>query len=269
MLVTAMKKIPPLSFAYWILTVLCGIVVALFRMKSGVSSGLLIVGAAAALVLCAAAFLTQRFFQKHSIPQAEPNRLTFAMIACAGFLFLGAALLFFVKGSGSSLLRAVMAVFSAITGVASLMRLSQRDKTELAAGYSLIPVFWVGFYLLMLYRGNGDNPYLAQFGCEIAVFLLVLIGIYASVAGWFLKPRPSLRRVGMSWGLAACVQELVFFALRPADILSVRSMSLGTIVLLAACGCLLSAALLAPPQLFPEPVESESTDQSDMNISEE
>ena len=264
-----MKKLPRLSFVYVILTALFGVVVALFRVKSGASARLLIVAVAAALTLAAAAAGVERFFKKHDVPQAEPNRLTFALIACAGFLFLATAFLFFLKGGGSSLLRAVSAVFAAVTGAAALMRLSERDKTERAAGYSLLPIFLVGFYLLLLYRGNGDNPYLLNFGCEISVFLLVLISLYSSVAGWFLKPRPAARRTVMSWGLAACVQEWMYFLLRHDNVLAIRNFSVGTMILLLACAFLLAAALLAPPHILPKPAPEEQAEDDAAETAEE
>lgn len=264
-----MKNIPRLSFGYVILTVFCGAVVALFRVKNGTDLGLLIVAAAAVLILAAAAAAVRRFCKKYNVPQPEPGKLSFALIACAGFLFLATAFLFFLKGSGSSLLRAVSAVFAAVTGAAVLMRLSERDKTERAAGYSLVPIFLVGFYLLLLYRGNGDNPYLSEFGCEIAVFLLVLIGLYASVAGWFLKPRPILRPAAMSWGLAACVQEWLYFLLRHDKVLAIRGFSLGSMLLLSACAFLLAAALLVPPRLLPKPAPEQPDEKDAVKTEEE
>ena len=229
-----------------LLAVLCGLVLAVHRRGADAGMGMFLVGLAAAAVLLFAAFGTENLRKKLQLKPAEPDKLCFAMLAAAGFLFLLCAVLFLLVQEQSFPLRVITAVFFAFSGVTALLRLPLRDSGKTAAVYSLIPVFALSFYLLTFYRSNGDNPYLSSFGYEMAVLLTVLLGVYASVAGRFEKPHP-VRRVAMcSVALCLTVQEGCAALLMTDQIFTTPGVSLGTMVMLMACGLLLCCGMGYP-----------------------
>lgn len=190
------------------------------------------------------------------------NKAGFALLAAAGFLFLLAAAFSFLQQNVGQVLRVVTAVFAAACGALTLMRLPLRDSGQTAAVYSLLPVFFISYYLLIFYRSNGDNPYLLQFGYEIAVLLAVLLGIYSAVAGRFEKARPRFRSVCCSLGLTFIVQELVYLARQPQAVYTIPGLSIAAMVALLAYALLLCCGLLFPPvqEVFVSETGEESGD---------
>ena len=154
------------------------------------------------------------------------------------------------------------ALFAAACGALTLMRLTLRDNGETAAAYSLVPVFYLSFYLLIFYRSNGDNPNLFRFGYEIAVILVVLLGVYAAVAGRFEKARPRFRTVCCALGILFIVQELCYLLLTPGQVLTVPGFSPATAAMLVAFALLLCCGLCYPPvrEVFPIVEDEEDED---------
>ena len=86
-----------------------------------------------------------------------------------------------------------------------------------------------------------------------AVILVVLLGIYAAVAGRFEVARPRFRTISCGLGLLMIVQELCYLLLAPAQVLSVPGFSPATAAMLAAFFLLLCVGLCYPPvrEVFP------------------
>ena len=249
-----MKTNHKISIIQTALTALCGIVLAVHRSsQTTTGSAMVLVGAAAVVVLALGGFGVERLRNKLQLKPAEPDKLGFAMLTLSGFLFLLAAVFFFLQ-SGRALLGIITAAFCAFCGITTILRLSLRDSGKTAAVYSLVPIFFLSFFLLMFYRSNGDNPYLHQFGYEVAVILFVLLGIYASIAGRFEKSRPLFRSICCSIGLCFIVQELVSLLLMPATLLSIPDFSFAAVVMLLACSQLLCYGLFYSPvrEVFPQ-----------------
>lgn len=263
-----MKTTHKISVMQLLLTVLCGGVLA-FHRSSQASTGtaMFLVGTAAVAVLTLCGIGVENLRKKLQLKLAEPDKLGFAMLVLAGFLFLLAAVFFLMQGDASTMLRIITAVFCAFCGITTLLRLSLRDSGKTAAVYSLIPIFFLSFFLLMFYRSNGDNPHLRQFGYEVAVILLVLLGIYAAVAGRFEKARPQFRSICCSIAICFVVQELVSLVLMP--LLTIPGFSVAAAVMLLAYGQLLCYGLCFPPtqEVFAE--EDPGDEESDEEESEE
>lgn len=260
-----MKTNHKLSFLQLALIAACGVVLAVHRSGQPAGISLLLVGVAAVVVLIFAALGVLRMREKLLLKPAEPDKLGFAMLAGAGLLFLLAAVIFLLKGDVSSTLRIITAFFCACCSAATLMRLSLRDSGKTAAVFTLVPIFFISFYLLMFYRSNGDNPYLHQFGYEVAVLLLTLMGLYAAAAGRFEKARPVFRTVSCSIALCFLAQEMISLLLMTHMIFMIPGFSLGTAVMMAACGLLLCYGLFYPSvqEVFPETSVDQEEQQDD------
>lgn len=252
-----MKTNHKISVLQTALSAFCGIVLAVHRSgQTTTGTAMVLVGAAAIIVLVLGGFGVERLRSKLQLKPAEPDKLGFAMLALAGFLFLMAAAFFFLKNT-HSMLWIITAIFCGFCGITTILRLSLRDSGKTAAVYSLVPIFFLSFFLLMFYRSNGDNPYLHRFGYEVAVMLVVLLGIYASVAGRFEKSRPLFRSICCSIGVCFIVQELAALLLMPATLLSIPDFSIAAIVMLLAYSQLLCYGMFYPPvrEVFPESAE--------------
>ena len=256
-----------------LLAALCGVVLA-FHRSTAPSSGvaLFLVGLAAAVVVALFSLAVEGMKKKAGPAPAVMNKAGFALLAAAGFLFLLAAVFSLLQQNVGQVLRVVTAVFAAACGALTLMRLPLRDSGQTAAVYSLLPVFFISYYLLIFYRSNGDNPYLLQFGYEIAVLLAVLLGIYSAVAGRFEKARPRFRSVCCSLGLTFIVQELVYLARQPQAVYTIPGLSIAAMVALLAYALLLCCGLLFPPvqEVFvSEPGEESGDGEKDSDKEED
>jgi len=255
-----MKTNHKISMIQGALSFLCGIVLAVHRYsQSSTGVAMCLVGIVAVLVLTFCSFSVESLRKKLQLKPAEPDKLGFAMLAFSGFLFIIAGVLFFLQNK-TSFLWMIAAAFSIFCGATTILRLSLRDTGKMAAVYSLIPLFFLSFFLLMFYRSNGDNPYLHQFGYEVAVMLIVLLGLYTTVSGRFEKSRPCLRSATCSIGLSFVAQELFSFLLMPHILLSIPDFSVAALVMLLACGFLLCYGMFYPTvrDVFPENIEEEA-----------
>ena len=159
-----MKTNHKLSIMKLVLVVLCGLVLAGHRfLAAATGTGLFLVALAAALVVALCALGVEGLRCKLQLKPAEMDKAGFAMLAGAGFLFLLSAGFTFLQHDLSMPLKLVSVVFSAACGALALVRLPLRDSGQTAAVYSLVPIFYLSFYLLVFYRSNGDNPNLFQF----------------------------------------------------------------------------------------------------------
>jgi len=261
-----MKTNHKISALYLALTALCGFVLSVQRAGAETNGlSMMIVAAAAAIVLTLCGLGVESLRKKLLLKPAAPDKLGFAMLMLSGLFFVLAAVLFLLQSGAPGLLNTVTALFCGFCGAATLLRLPLRDSGKMAAIYSLIPIFFVSFFLLMFYRSNGDNPYLYQFGYEVALLLAVLLGIYAAVAGRFEKARPRFRSVACSIGLCFLAQEAVSVLMMPQMVLSIPGFSVATVVMLAGCGMLLCHGMFYPSvrEVFPEPEESDEPEETE------
>lgn len=258
-----MKTNHKISALQILLAGLCGLVLAIHRQKSASGTEMFLVALAATVVLVLAALGTEKTRKKLQLKAAEPDKIAFALITAAGFLFLLSAVFFLLQQDLSMTLRMITAAFCAFSGVAALLRLPLRDSGKTAAVYSLVPIFALSFYLLLFYRSNGDNPYLSTFGYEMAVLLMTLLSLYAAVAGRFEKPHPRFRAAMCSIGLCLLVQEGCSALLIPHQIFNIPGFSLATVVLLMASGLLLCYGIGYPSvqEIFEEEPNEEPTEK--------
>ncbi len=263
-----MKTNHKLSLLQALLLVGCALVLALHRHladPSGAELLLVALAAAAVCALCAAGVEKTRC--KLQLKPAALDKGAFALIAGAGFLFLISAALTLLKHGIYEVLPLVLMVFSAASGVVTLMRLPVRDEGETAAVFSLVPLFYLSFFLLTFYRGNGDNPHLLQFGYEIAVILLLMVSFYSSVAGRFEAPKPYFRVIFSSLGLLFVLQQLIYTALSPRVLVVVSGFTPATLAMLAAFALLLALGLFYPPtrDVFPIILSKEKEEKTEEN----
>lgn len=266
-----MKTNHKLSIGYAALSILCGAVLALHRyLCAPTGTAMALVGLAGALVVILCGLGTEGLRRRLSLKPAVMDKGGFAMLAIAGFLFLTAAGFTLLPDGTGSALRLVSAAFLAICGALTLLRLPLRDQGETAAAYSLLPVFSMAFYLLILYRANGDNPYLARFGYEIAVVIAVLVGSYFAIAGRFEQSRPVVRTAGCGLGLMMLAQQLLYTCLSPVTVFSLEGYTPATAVMLAAHGLLLLCGLFYPPvrEVFPISEDAEGAAGEDADASD-
>ena len=217
----------------------------------------------AAAVCALALVLTVLLQERRSGGETQtlpPDRLCFGLLALSGFLFLIAAVCFALDKTGP-LTRAVTALFSLLCGGCTLLRLPARDQGRRSAVCSLPPVFLAACYLLILYRANGDNPYLETYGTEIVVVLLTLLGVYFCTAPRFESHRPRLYGCALTLALAAVAQELIFALLRWTQVMNILSFSPGSLALLAACGGLILCGMVCVPARLPAPPAEKATEE--------
>ena len=264
-----MKTNHKISIMQLVLIVLCGLVLAGHRFLADPSgTELFWVALAGSLVVALSAIGVENLRRKLQLRPAVMDKAGFALLAGAGFLFLLSAGFTLLQHELGTTLKLVTALFAAASGVLTLMRLPLRDSGETASVYALVPIFFLSFYLLIFYRSNGDNPNLFRFGYEIAVILVVLLGIYAAVAGRFEVARPRFRTICCGLGLLMIVQELCYLLLTPAQVLSIPGFSPATAAMLAAFFLLLCVGLCYPPvrEVFPileDEVEDDEEEQTE------
>ena len=242
-----MKTNHKLSALQILLAVLCGLVLAFHRQRAATGGEMFLVALAAALILAVTAAATEKTRKKLRLKPATPDKFAFSLLAAAGFLFLLSAVFFLLQPEFSTTISMIVAAFFAFSGVATLLRLTQRDSGKLAAVFSLIPIFALSFYLLIFYRSNGDNPYLSNYGYEMAVLLVSLLGIYSAVAGRFEKSRPLFRVILCSVGICLLMQEGCASLLMPVTVFNIPGFSLGTLVMMVAIGLLFCHGVGYPP----------------------
>lgn len=265
-----MKTNHKLSIMQLALTGLCGVVLAVHRhLAAPTGAALFLVALAAAVVVTLGAVGVERTRRKMQLKPARMDKGGFALLTGAGFLFLLAAGFTFPQHDLGTLLKMVSALFAAACGAVTLLRLRLRDRGEMAAVYTLVPVFYLSFYLLIFYRSNGNNPLLSRFGYEVAVLLVVLMGVYASVAGRFEKIRPWFRPVCCSLGILLAVQELCYLLLAPSQVLTIPGFSPATAATLAASILLLCCGVCYPPVRDVFPIVEEEKAEDDTDFEEE
>ncbi|MBR5537085.1 MAG: hypothetical protein IKU58_04215 [Clostridia bacterium] len=256
-----MKTNHKLSALQILLAVLFGLVLAFHRQRAASGGEMFLVALAAALILAATSAATEKTRKKLQLKAACPDKLAFSLLAAAGFLFLLSAVLFLLQQEFSSSMSLIVAALFGFSGVATLLRLTQRDSGKLAAVFSLIPIFALSFYLLIFYRTNGDNPYLSTFGYEMAVLLVTLLGVYGAVAGRFEKPRPLFRVILCSVGICLLMQEGCASLLMPVTVFNIPGFSLGTLVMMMASGLVLCHGVGYPP--VREVFEADDSDEDE------
>ena len=234
-----MKTNHKISVLQIALSVLCGVVLAIHRRSAASGMEMFVVALAAAAVLLITSVLSEKTRKKLQLKPAEPDKIAFALLAAAGFLFLLAAVFFLLQQELSASLRMILAAFCVFSGAATLLRLPQRDSGKLAAVFALVPVFALSFCLLTFYRSNGDNPYLSSYGYETAVLLVTLLSVYSAVAGRFEKPHPLFRVSMCSIGSCLLVQEGCASLLLSETVFSIPGFSIAMLVLMMASGVLL------------------------------
>ena len=254
-----MKTNHKVSALQILLAILCGVVLAFHRRSAASGAEMFLVALVAVLVLTATALFTEKTRKKLQLKPAVPDRIAFALLAAAGFLFVLSAVCFLLQQDFSMPLRLITAAFCGFSGVAALLRLPLRDSGKTAAVYALVPVFALSFYLLIFYRSNGDNPYLSVFGYEMAVLLVTLLSVYSTVSGRFEKPRPLFRVILCAVGICLLVQEGCSVLLMPETVFSIPGFSVGTVVLMMASGVLLCHGVGYPPvqEVFAETDEED------------
>lgn len=260
-----MKTNHKLSALQILLAALCGVVLAVFRAHSGgADRAFLLVCCAAAVILLLASRRLHALRTALSLKPLEADRFAFALLALSGLLFIGAGALFFLLRGAAAKSAILLCVFSVFSGLVTLARLSVRDKGQAAAVYALVPVFFLSLYVLLLYRSNGGNPYLSVFGCELAVVMLALLGVYAAAAGRFENARP--RFLGFVCSLSGCLitQELFYLVLDIEQLHRVAGFSAASALLLCACGVLMCHALIYPPvrEVFPAEKTKDTPDEA-------
>lgn len=256
------------------LALLLGCGLALVRASASIS--VLLAAAAAAVALLAAGVLLWPG-KKAGAWTAQPDRLCFALLALSGFLFLIAAGCFAVDenafvlhGVASSLRRWVVLLFALFCGVCTLLRLAGRDQGRKSAACSLVPVFCMACCLLIFYRSNGDNPYLADFGVDIVVLALTLLGVYLAASTRFEEQRRWVAEGGLLLSLTGIVQELLFALLYWDRLREIPGLSIGLLMLMAACGVLVLCGLFCTPEKLPPlPAEDEEDGDGEETPSEE
>ena len=260
-----MKTNHKLSALQILLAALCGLVLAIHRQAAASGTEMFLVAVAAAAVLALASLGTEKTRGKLQLRPAAPDKFAFALIAAAGFLFLLSAVGFLLQQDLSFPLKLITAAFCAFSGVVALLRLPLRDSGKIAAVYALIPLFTMSFYLLIFYRSNGDNPYLSAYGYEMAVLLMTLLGLYAAVAGRFEKPHPLFRVAMCSIALCLLVQEGCSSLLMTHQVFAIPGFSIGTLVMLMACGLLLCYGIAYPTvqEVFEQADEPDDETQPD------
>ncbi len=265
-----MKTNHKLSVLHALLSCGCGLVLALHRgLTAADGLELAIVAMAAMLVLTLCGLGVHQTRSKLQLKPAVADKGAYVFVAAAGFLFLASAVLSLLNQDSGTALHLIDAAFAAVCGVLTLLRLIARDQGEQSAVLSLVPTFYLSFFLLMFYRSNGDNPSLLDFGYEVAVLLILLVAIYSSVADRFQEARPRFRVIFSSFGLMFAVQELVYLLMTPGMRMDLPGFSPAVLTMLPAYGLLLCLGIFYPPArvVFPiadaQPKESNTEEQTE------
>lgn len=132
-------------------------------------------------------------FKKCEICDIQKDTMPYKFCAVsAALLFVASAIFSFfdIANSAFSVISLIIAIFAFLCGVCLLGGLKFRRSRDSAAFFSIIPIFFSAFTLLMFYRGNNSNPLVYSFSLELFALLFSMFSFYCSAAVFFGKKHP-------------------------------------------------------------------------------
>ena len=184
---------------------------------------------------------------QQNTPSAVPlQRLT---AAAAALCLFAASLLripqFIRDGMVFSFLLVVAPLLAAI---ACILRLLVGELHPRSAPFAMIPVFFLCIQLMTFYRANSYHPSVRDFGFEIVVLALLVLGLFLTASSKYQTRTPHTQRFWSLLPLAGCMMELCMLFFAREQLYRAADMNAATLLGMAGASLLLLPPLLHPIQ---------------------
>ena len=132
----------------------------------------------------------------------------------------------------------ILAVFTgiAIIGLTS----SKKNITESNAYFTLIPMFWAAFDLIVIFKNNSSSPFVGYYSFELMPSIFLTLAFYAFASFLYSKPKP---RFMLFVSSLAIIFSLVCFIGTAMAHISNPSLWAFNMQPLMRIGCLLGSSL--------------------------
>lgn len=132
-------------------------------------------------------------------------------------------------------------ILAVLTGVAIIGLIRAKENiTESRAYFTLIPMFWAAFDLIVIFKNNSSSPFVGYYSFELIPSVFLTLAFYAFASFLYSKPKPRFMLFASSlaivFSLVCIIGTVMAHILNP----SLWSFNMQTLM---RTGCLLGTAL--------------------------
>lgn len=132
-------------------------------------------------------------------------------------------------------------ILAVLTGVAIIGLIRAKENiTESSAYFTLIPMFWAAFDLIVIFKNNSSSPFVGHYSFELIPSVFLTLAFYAFASFLYSKPKPRFMLFASSlaivFSLVCVIGTVMAHILNP----SLWAFNMQTLM---RTGCLLGTAL--------------------------
>lgn len=132
-------------------------------------------------------------------------------------------------------------ILAVLTGVAIIGLIRAKENiTESSAYFTLIPMFWAAFDLIVIFKNNSSSPFVGYYSFELIPSVFLTLAFYAFASFLYSKPKPKFMLFASSlaivFSLVCVIGTVMVHILNP----SLWAFNMQTLM---RTGCLLGTAL--------------------------
>lgn len=132
-------------------------------------------------------------------------------------------------------------ILAVLTGVAIIGLIRAKENiTESSAYFTLIPMFWAAFDLIVIFKNNSSSPFVGYYSFELIPSVFLTLAFYAFASFLYSKPKPKFMLFAISlaivFSLVCVIGTVMAHILNP----SLWAFNMQTLM---RTGCLLGTAL--------------------------
>lgn len=132
-------------------------------------------------------------------------------------------------------------ILAVLTGVAIIGLIRVKENiTESSAYFTLIPMFWAAFDLIVIFKNNSSSPFVGYYSFELIPSVFLTLAFYAFASFLYSKPKPRFMLFASSlaiiFSLVCVIGTVMTHILNP----SLWAFNMQTLM---RTGCLLGTAL--------------------------
>ena len=132
-------------------------------------------------------------------------------------------------------------ILAVLTGVAIIGLIRAKENiTESSAYFTLIPMFWAAFDLIVIFKNNSSSPFVGYYSFELIPSVFLTLAFYAFASFLYSKPKPKFMLFASSlaivFSLVCVIGTVMAHILNP----SLWAFNMQTLM---RTGCLLGTAL--------------------------
>ncbi len=198
------------------------------------------------LILCARVkFDAELQFEKVFVNDSAGHKtlcvlsaLITSLCGAGGFYF---ALTNSEKGFYSHITEFPLWILAVLTGVAIIGLIRAKENiNESSAYFTLIPMFWATFDLIVIFKNNSSSPFVGYYSLELIPSIFLTLAFYAFASFLYSKPKPRFMlftsSLAIVFSLVCVIGTVMAHILNP----SLWAFNIQTLM---RTGCLLGTAL--------------------------